>query len=90
MGPNASVSVRVEAEATGMFAFPFLVAMASIRPGPLGVPAEWLSGVLGLGYNIAHEGGRPGLIAIFFAAFYREAPQTIPAAFAGTRGKEGE
>lgn len=41
----------------------------STQPGPLEDIAEWLSGVLGLGYNIVHEGGRPVLIPIFFVAF---------------------
>ena len=92
-GPNESVSVRVEAEgwgpsAKGMFAFPFIGGRAS--QAAYRAFAERLSGVWGLGYNIAHEGGRTELIAIFFAAFYRGAPQKLPAAFAGTRGEEGE
>jgi len=67
-----------------MVALPLLVILASKRPASLRVSAGRLSGGWGLGYNIACEGGRTALIAIFFAAFYQRAPEPRPATLAGT------
>jgi hypothetical protein len=74
-----------------MFAIPFLAVIVFKRPVDHRASAERLSGVWGLGYNIAHEGGRTGLVVkIFLSAFYRGAPRLFPARFSGTGGEEGE
>jgi hypothetical protein len=70
-----------------MFAFPFL---ASKRPASLRAYAERLSGVWGLGYNIAHEDERTALLGVFLAAFYHGAREPLAMGLAGIPGEEGE
>ena len=95
MGPKASDSVRGAAEdwgpsTRGMFAFPFLVILESRPPRSLGAIAEWLPGFWGLGYNIAREDERTGLVAIFSRAFVLGAPRLPAWGDAKRLGEEGE
>jgi hypothetical protein len=73
-----------------MSAFPFSMVFASKRPASLGPSAGRLWAVWALGYNIAQDGGRTGLEAAFFAAFYRGTPEWLPASIAGTSDEEGK